>query len=527
MLLFKRRFVMPNVFKAERRGAAIKKGINLESVAKQAKLPYTIRKASILLSMVLIMLSGCATKMPDPEIKYSSIITGDFNARSGQAKISKESEDFLRENGYIKIGSVRAVVPVKHCKGGGSDHCQTSSRVMDATTAVLERAAAQGGDLVVLSIDKEEKSSVTYEKVRTAGTTADAIYYNLNDPNSKYWKPHKEFYDYRSSTVFYHLSEGAVWRQVLDPGEIVKALLSGSDVNAKDGTGKTALIIAAESAPDEVVKALLTHGVDVNAKDKAGMTALMSAKSSAAVKALLASGADAKGIYGVPALRVAAINGDHEVFKALLARGADINAAKNDALVLAAEGGHTAMVNVLLARGAELNSKDGYGRTALMTASQNGNMDVVKLLLDRNADVNSKNSFGETALIYASKGENIDVVKALLARGAKVNDKNNTNWTPLMVASMRGNNKITKELLTHGADVNAKSQLGMTALMNAVDDGYVETVDILLSHGADVNAKNNFGWTALSMGQRKLKEKKEYDRYVQIIELLRKAGAKE
>jgi ankyrin repeat protein len=48
---------------------------------------------------------------------------------------------------------------------------------------------------------------------------------------------------------------------------------SGVDVNASNGSGQTALHIAAQ-ASDGIVKYLAEHGADLNAKDNQGRTAL-------------------------------------------------------------------------------------------------------------------------------------------------------------------------------------------------------------------------------------------------------------
>ena len=83
----------------------------------------------------------------------------------------------------------------------------------------------------------------------------------------------------------------------------VKQLLEeGVDVNAKNGFGWTALMVAAWNGHVEVVHALVGAGADLNAKDNDGWTALMGT----------------------------AENGHVEVVRALLAAGADVNAKKND-----------------------------------------------------------------------------------------------------------------------------------------------------------------------------------------------------
>jgi ankyrin repeat protein len=85
----------------------------------------------------------------------------------------------------------------------------------------------------------------------------------------------------------------------------------GTDINAPDPNGRTALIEAAFGGQTEVVKLLISCGVDVNAKDRDGWTALMEAASKGRleiVRVLLKAGANVnqKNNQGMIALDMAA-----------------------------------------------------------------------------------------------------------------------------------------------------------------------------------------------------------------------------
>ena len=67
--------------------------------------------------------------------------------------------------------------------------------------------------------------------------------------------------------------------------------------------------------------------------------------------------------------------------------------------------------------------------------------------------------------------------------------------------------------------MNPHNKSGQTPLHKAADDGFKGLVQELLEKGADVNATDNGGRTSLSLAEEK--------GHVEIVELLRKHGAKE
>ena len=118
-------------------------------------------------------------------------------------------------------------------------------------------------------------------------------------------------------------------------GTAASALLGeGADANARDRSGTTALMWATLDASPDTMKVLLEKGAAVNARNEAGATALMYAVSSLEkVQLLLGRGAevDARDETGCTALILAAgYDGPVEIVKALVDRGADVNARAAD-----------------------------------------------------------------------------------------------------------------------------------------------------------------------------------------------------
>ncbi len=141
------------------------------------------------------------------------------------------------------------------------------------------------------------------------------------------------------------------------------------------------------------VKGLIEEGTDVNAQDNEGWTALMWALE-----------------YG-----------HTEVVKLLIEEGADVNAQSNSgetALWAASRyGQHPDIVKLLIEEGADVNAKDKKGFTALMYSSREGNTEIVKLLIEAGADVNAKDKDGFTAFMWAFESK--EIRKLLREAGAE------------------------------------------------------------------------------------------------------------
>jgi ankyrin repeat protein len=239
--------------------------------------------------------------------------------------------------------------------------------------------------------------------------------------------------------------------------------------------------------------------------------------------------------------------------RTLLDGGADPN-AKNDA-------GATALMwatrdldktRMLLDRGAKVDAKSDDGRTALLVAAgQRGAVGVMKLLLDRGADpsIKAPGQGGETnAVIEAAAIGAAGNLRLLVERGADAKTggfmglamalhvkcaecfemlARSTEAQASSIASLvelppLGEGTALTRLLEHGADPAFKDQEGSTLLMRAASSDVfpLETIKTLIARGIDVNATNAQGATALSIAQR-------HGRTTPVVDLLRKAGAKE
>ncbi len=263
----------------------------------------------------------------------------------------------------------------------------------------------------------------------------------------------------------------------------------GADVNARDETGATALMLAVIDSDLELMRLLISKGADVNAKNEAGTTALLWALQ------------------------------DPAKAKLLLKHGAVIADA---AVVVAAQlPGAKDTLRLLRDHGAKLEAGRG-GFTPLMAAALGGDLDTVQFLIERGTDVKAKMSNGYTAL-YAGAAT-AKIVRLLLSKGADPNSPVtvsvpvNDIFTPAMSAAMHGNAESLRLMADKGADLSVRGgAFGRTALLWAATAGSEETVRLLINRGADINSQDWRGDTPLQWALRRGE--------TPIVKLLREAGA--
>jgi ankyrin repeat protein len=179
---------------------------------------------------------------------------------------------------------------------------------------------------------------------------------------------------------------------------------------------------------DAAIAALLRRGFDPNTRDpkgQVGLTIALQNGSSKAFAALLASSqvnVEARNAQDESPLMMAALKGNLEAVKALLARDADVNKTGWAPLHYAASAGsrqHVAIIALLLENHAYIDATSPNGTTPLMMAAQYGSNEAVQLLLDEGADPTLKNQLGLTAVDFAlrvSRTESADKIAAAIRK---------------------------------------------------------------------------------------------------------------
>ncbi|KAL7296064.1 hypothetical protein TKK_0010618 [Trichogramma kaykai] len=290
-----------------------------------------------------------------------------------------------------------------------------------------------------------------------------------------------------------------------DEKKLAKTLLELSDekyrpvqVDAWDKSGRTPLNLALLNDNARVMTLLLERGADPNSTNEEGQTPLhvvcrrqgdpeklvkkflrINEKSSHPVRV------DARDRLGHTPLHLALMEGNAEVAKFLLKRGANPNLANYLGLtclhiICQKENDDDDSARMLFKiadkqrRRVEVDARDNKGNTPLHLAMSYGHKNLIGLLLRRGADPNRANAEGWTCLHFVCHRDSDDDEDNLLRTFLEINDE-----------------------LGHRLRIDARSNWGNTPLHMAMDNGHKEVAKSLLRRGADPNAANNDGETPL------------------------------
>lgn len=298
--------------------------------------------------------------------------------------------------------------------------------------------------------------------------------------------------------------------------QFVKLLIQfGAHVNTEQTeNGYPPFISAVNGGNVQVIRLLLEHGADPTFHLKDGSTAIHAAISAeknpaeSLEEVLKCEELDVnekivdENNNAYTALHLASEVGDPRMIRALLARGAEINAPASKMstpLIIACEHNKVEAAIELIKHGADVTLCSEDGTTALHIASAYS-LELVKLLIEKGADVNATTTTGDlqgaTPLHIACEFGQTEIVKLLLENKANVNCRLYNGQPPLINACKSGVYEIVEALLKHGADAKLTSAGNTSALHVAVMTGSLEIVKLLLET-SDINLQNEEGNTAL------------------------------
>jgi ankyrin repeat protein len=120
---------------------------------------------------------------------------------------------------------------------------------------------------------------------------------------------------------------------------------------------------------------------------------------------------------------MAALKGNMDLVRKLIARGADVNKPGWAPLHYAATNAHLDIMQLLLDENAYIDAASPNGTTPLMMAAQYGNTPAVKLLLEAGADPSIRNQLGLNAIDFAYRANRADSADLIASSVRKTQPK--------------------------------------------------------------------------------------------------------
>lgn len=243
-----------------------------------------------------------------------------------------------------------------------------------------------------------------------------------------------------------------VWKVAVyngDAAEFAKSLEAGLDINARDGFGRSALMIAGFYGRADIVAQLLKKGADMSLPQKDGYTALTLSLAHPAIVGMLVE------------------------------KGAKIT---NTDLFEAASRGYVETMKIFLAHGADSNVKNQYGRTLFEAGAQYPEM--VKLFQG------AGHATGIPELEAYIHGKNLQSVREYLDAGGDKEALFAGGKTLLMMSIPAP--AIFRLLVDRGADINARDNDGLCVMDHVLLGGgmnQMDLIELLFARGAAVDAE--------------------------------------
>ncbi|KAH8817588.1 ankyrin repeat-containing domain protein [Flagelloscypha sp. PMI_526] len=336
----------------------------------------------------------------------------------------------------------------------------------------------------------------------------ESLYLDFYHSNILY-ESHSEMYD-----LFYYVGAAISfieWAASLGLVDLLKTLLDAESWHEEDLVDS--FVASIHSERDEHIRMQCCHAISISDVDTNALTAdgtllylaLTSFDGLEVTKALIERGADINadgGDHG-PALHGGAETGSLQIVRFLVENGADVNSIGGEygsALQAGASAGSLEVVRFLVENGADVNPIGGEYGSALQTGARWGRLEIVRFLVENGADVNSIGGHCGSALQAGSQRGSLEIVRFLVENGADVNSIGGRYGSALQASAHHGSLEVVRFLVENGADVNSIGGHYGSALQAGAHRGSLEVVRFLVENGADVNSIGGEYGSALQAG---------------------------
>ncbi len=315
-----------------------------------------------------------------------------------------------------------------------------------------------------------------------------------------------------------------MWGVLSGNPEVVRLLVSTSNVNDCDDLENEPLFYALEGGKAEIVRLLLENKASTThvRYGVGGVVAYAIRKSTReVVEFLIEAGQKLNGEDGKhgDALHEAIVRGDVRIVAKLLERGANPNLPplvgmlpvqiamfldEPELICLLLDAG--ACAGVSLPNGETLRewaTRKRHGGIlawiqknddakekldeALLKAAENASADLVELLVQAGSTTEKRDAQGRTPLLVAAEHGDVSSLKILIQHGANVNQMDFEGQNALHIAIRNSKKEAALALLESDIDINKFSQGGLSPLMWAAARGEEEILRRLIEKGAELD----------------------------------------
>ena len=185
---------------------------------------------------------------------------------------------------------------------------------------------------------------------------------------------------------------------------------------------------------------------------------------------------EARDAGGASAILVAAYNMKPDVVNVLLEAGAPVDIFEASVL-----GKVDRIEDILKTSPARVSEHAPDGFTPVALAAFFGQPAAARALIAAGADVNAaaKNPSKVAAVHAAVAGGKLEIVKAVLEAGADPNKQQQAGFRAIHEAGAKGNRALAELLLSHGANPSLPNDDGKSAIDLAREKGHIEFADWL------------------------------------------------
>lgn len=234
------------------------------------------------------------------------------------------------------------------------------------------------------------------------------------------------------------------------------------DIDLTDAGGRTPLHIAAETGNGALLKALVEKGASVNARDASGQT---------------------------PLIKIIRWHiSDHGSIELLLSKGSDANLADNEGMtplhhalnLTRANDNHAkAAISSLIKYGANIKLKNNHGVSVLNFANSTGDFNLVNHIIKEAVRFNPNKTGVNSDIVEALTGHDIKSIRALSSFS------NNDIPNDILFDSVkRADLILTSYLIACGAALGTSDRSGRSPLIIAIESMKMNIIELLLKNGA-------------------------------------------